>query len=542
MKNLFVIALMLLSSLFTFASEKEKIVSAGIDHVTLFYSGAQIERSSKSFTLEKGQTILKVQGLEQYLLENSIRVGLTGSGKILSVVKRIDYAGKSSASQEIAALEKKLKGIEEEKEEVRLNSRVYEQEKTLLMSNIKLGSEQQGVQIAELKEAADFYRTRLSEIETKLLLNSRKIVGLEEEIVKIRRQLTELNYKKNRPSSSLEITAEMPSDGSTRVIIDYYIPNARWMPQYDIRVNEVGKPVSVVRKAAAAQSSGVDWNNVKITFSTGNPQDRASKPNLHPWYLRQYSPQPEIQIRGAASRAPAAKEMNSKTMVAVEDEIEMDMGFALDASRPDVEMGTKNSLLEFKLASPASIPSDNKDYNLVIGALELDAKYEYHTVPKLDPSAYLMAMVSDWNKYELINGAANIYYEGMFVGETFIMGSSTMDTMQISLGKDKGITVERKQIQEFSARRVIGSNIKREFGYNTVVRNGKPEAVVIIIEDNYPISTLKDVEVTQEEHGTGVVDKQSGKVRWKKTVPAGESLSIPFRYSVKYPSDMQINL
>jgi len=520
-------------------SGAEKHVSAGIDHITIFFSGAQVERSSKPVTLEKGQHILLVEGLEQNLMENSIRVGLIGGGKILSVVRRMDYLNESENNEELARLEERHKEIEKEKEEIRLNSGVFEQEKNLLLSNIKLGGEQQGVQVSALKEAADFYRTRLEQIDMQILKNSRKLKELEEEAVRIRQQMNELNYKKSKPSSTIEVTVEMPVAGQIRVAMDYYVPGARWQPVYDLRVEKTGEPINMVRKAKVTQTTGLDWDNVRLTFSTGNPRERASKPELQPWYLRDVQPEPMIRIRGQAAPAAARKAVETETdYKLVSDDLEEAVTMAI----PEVQVGAKNSLLEFSLTSPASVPSDNKGYTILIGSMDLDAVYEYQTVPKLGPSAYLMALIPDRDDYNLLNGQANIYYEGMFVGETFINATATDDTMQISLGKDKEIMVERKQVREYTSDRIIGSNRKKDFGFENLVRNGKKVPITVIVEDQYPVSTLKDFEVSQEDHGDGKVDKVTGKVTWKKSIGPGETVKLPIRFSVKYPSDRQINL
>ena len=527
-----------------FSNISSKEIPAGIDRVTVFYQGAQIERSSKSFNLEKGQTLLLIKGLEQHLQEQSLRVGLKGEGKILSVVKRMDYLQKQEAGEKIGALEGRLKLISMEKEDLQVDNKVYEQERNLLMSNMKLGGEQQGVQISELKEAADFYRSRLNQVESHLMENIRRLKILDLEIVSIQRQMQELNYQKNKPSSTIEVTVEALSVITVRIALDYYVPVAGWAPQYDIRVDGVGKPVSFVRKAVLTQSTGVDWNDIRITFSTGNPQEHASKPTLSPWYLRQVYPQPisrkkSMKRVSTAAMAPASQAApDAMEEILIDDNMEMDFS----ASIPEVQVAAKNSLLEFTIASSATVPSDNKEYTLSIGTFEVEADYEFHTVPKLDPTVYLMAIVPDWDSYDLISGSANLYYEGMYVGETYINASSILDSLQISLGKDRDISVERRQVTDFSSDQIIGMNQKMEFGFRNIIRNSKSETVKVFVEDQFPVSSLKDVEVDHKDHGTGILEKQTGKVIWKVDIKPGETVELPLEYSVKFPRGMQINL
>lgn len=69
------------------------------------------------------------------------------------------------------------------------------------------------------------------------------------------------------------------------LLVNYFISDAGWVPQYDIRAVNTESPVKLHYKAMLYQNSGLDWNSVKLSLSTSNPRQSNHKPVLVPQYL-----------------------------------------------------------------------------------------------------------------------------------------------------------------------------------------------------------------------------------------------------------------
>ena len=92
------------------------------------------------------------------------------------------------------------------------------------------------------------------------------------------------------------------------------VSNAGWYPSYDIRVDDIKNPVAIVYKANVFQNSGVEWKDVKLSFSNATPWVAGDIPVLNPWFVDFYYTQPRIMLRGNTSLAkrsdaPVMKEM-----------------------------------------------------------------------------------------------------------------------------------------------------------------------------------------------------------------------------------------
>ncbi|MDJ1468469.1 DUF4140 domain-containing protein [Xanthocytophaga flava] len=140
-----------------------KPVSSKIEEVTVFLEGAQITRSA-SVTLSNGVTNLIFKEIPVNINVQSIQVRGEGNFTVLSVSHSLNYFDQQQKRKEVAELEDQQKNIGAQIEIENNTLAVYQNEEILLLENKKLGSEQQAIKMTDLKEAADFFRSRLLEI------------------------------------------------------------------------------------------------------------------------------------------------------------------------------------------------------------------------------------------------------------------------------------------------------------------------------------------------------------------------------------------
>ena len=135
-----------------------------------------------------------------------------------------------------------------------------------------------------------------------------------------------------------------------------------------------------------------------------------------------------------------------------------------------------------------------------------------------------------------------MYFEGTYLGKTYLDLGSVADTLSVSLGKDNGIKVARKLVKEFSTRKFIGSNRTEIKDYEISVRNNKKVAVTIRVLDQIPVSTTREITVEDVKAPDGQIDKDSGIVTWTITLQPGQEKKLNLEYSVKYPKDRKVVL
>jgi hypothetical protein len=204
---------------------------------------------------------------------------------------------------------------------------------------------------------------------------------------------------------------------------------------------------------------------------------------------------------------------------------------------------TKKDLrVEYAIQSKMSIPSDGMDHRVSIATHELPASYEYHVIPKIDPSVYLSAQVVGWEKLNLLSGESNIYFDGTFMGKSFLDVNSTKDTLSFSFGKDSKVSVERTRLKEKSKIKTIGSRQKFDVTWEIKIKNNGGAMIPLVIKDQFPVSNQEDIKVKRGEIVDGKVDDKTGIITWSFLKGISGSQVITFDYSVDSQYGIQLYL
>ena len=206
----------------------------------------------------------------------------------------------------------------------------------------------------------------------------------------------------------------------------------------------------------------------------------------------------------------------------------------------EVKQDERQTAVEFELQTPYSIPSDKKPFILEVKRYSLPATYEYICVPKADPDAFLLAHIGGWEQYKLLSGEVNIFYENSFVGKTLLDTRSLTDTLQVSLGRDKGIRVTREKEIEKNSSRFLSSKTEETRSWNTTLRNGKSTPIEITLYDQVPVSTNDEISVRAENISGGEYNPNTGEVKWKLKLNPSESKTLNLKYIVKSPKEKKL--
>lgn len=207
-----------------------------------------------------------------------------------------------------------------------------------------------------------------------------------------------------------------------------------------------------------------------------------------------------------------------------------------------VSVASNTLNVTFDIDMPYDVPTNGKEQTATLQTLDVNTLYQHYAVPKLDADAYLLAQLPDWEKLNLLPGEANIILEGTYVGKTFIDPNAVTDTLNLTLGHDKRVVIKREKLTDFSSVKFLGSNKLQKFTYEITVKNNKSEPVNMLLKDQYPLTTNKDIEVELTEAANAEINKDLGVLNWKFSLAPNETKKIRFSYNIKYPKDKTINI
>lgn len=515
------------------AAQTEKPLDSKITNVTVFLSKAQITRES-AVRLDPGKSTLVFTGLAAQLDPQSIQVAGKGAFTILGTVHRANYLNELHRPKSLKILMdsvayfRKQAGWENAQKEILLK------EEQMLLSNQQIGGKNTNLTVTELKAMTEFFRSRLSDIANARMKGDEKLLNYQQHISRLEQQINAQNELFHRSTSEVVVTVESAAATQATLTLDYVVANAGWLPHYDLRAINTQTPIQLSYKANVFQATGEDWKNVHLKLSTANPNLNGQKPELTAWYLNLY----ELQEVAKTYRMRAVRgEAGAPAMMAKESaDKEEDATTIADM----VETIQTSLNTEFDIALPYTVPSSGQPTAVDIRNYTMNASYQYAVAPKLETDAFLMARATGWEEFSLLPGEANVFFEGTFVGKSYINPNELKDTLSVSLGRDKRIVVKRDKVKEFTSRKMIAGNERETLGYEISVRNSKAEAIQIVVEDQIPVSQHSQIEVLAIDLGAAAYNKETGKLTWRWTLQPGESRKVQFRFEVKHPKDKPI--
>jgi uncharacterized protein (TIGR02231 family) len=524
-------------------------LTSKIEHVTVFFNGAQIERSAGG-PLSIGRSEIVFKGLTAQLDERSVQVSGEGDFTLLSVSQRTDFADAEATKDALDDLSKQHDILTERIKLEENQQFVILQEETILQRNqVQLvGVQNSTLKLEDLKQMIDFQRLRFNDLLNKRLEIEKDLNNLKEKLAVVEQQVWELRTPKTNATKEIIAVVEAKSSTSATFKISYIVPNSRWTPTYDLRVKNISEPLNMQMKANVTQASGEDWKDVKLTLSTGNPTENGAKPTLKPWFLKKQEAVLNFRVSQAnntnyyidgqqiRSSPIPPNELDSikKPKKAAPPPPALEPAFT-----PQVAEKQQVTSTIFAIELTYSILKNGKVNVVDIKNLTIPATYEHYVAPKLDGDAFLTAKVSEWEQYSLLSGEANLFLEGIFTGKMFLNAQSTDDTLTISLGRDKNVVVTRTKLKDFTKTKFLSDRRSDSRAYEIVVKNKRNTPLSILVEDQIPISTEKTIEV-EKDVNAAEIDALTGKLTWKLKVAAGKESKVKFNYTVKYPKDYRL--
>ena len=506
------------------------------DLVTVFLNGAEINRSAE-VSLQAGENELVFEGLSPHIQPNSIRLETSGGVSLLSISSEVDYLVSSEAQPRLNALNDSLLLVGEQHASISGEIDALNMERQLLEKNIAIGGSQTGVPINDLKQAADFYRSRIKDINVKKAALTVQSKEVNEVLQRLKRQLKEQNAIFNAPRTKVIAVVQSTSAKKAMLRLRYLVNRAAWSPHYDLRASDVSEPIVLQYRAKVFNDTGIDWVNAKLKLSTADPNQSVAKPHLKTWTLNFKQDLNDVIGGGFRSNVFRSEVLEYPDEDGNAAEKRQDTP---QVQYQQVEVAELKA--EFEIETLYTIPAIAKPYTVDITEYELPAEYSHFAIPKLDKEVFLLAHITNWQDLNLIEGPASVFYRDTYMGQSYIQTRNASDTLDLSLGKDARVMALRSKRKDHSGKKFLGTNIKETFVYEIKVKNNRSENIQIEINDQIPVSQEKDIQVELTDKSGAELDELSGKLTWKFDLKPGKSRNLVVGFWVKYPKNKTVHI
>jgi uncharacterized protein (TIGR02231 family) len=543
MKKCILAALFLLAP-FSQAPAQENLIST-IKEVTVYSQGAMVKREG---------TVRVGKGIQELLIElqafaidkDSISAKVYGEGEIQGVQYReIPAADPSQANLKKA--EEKLKKLKESRRQLTNEKDVLDKKELFLTSLFKQpvmpGAPEIRVplpKVQDLDQMLAFLTTNFKAINEARIPLELKLEDLDKQIAVAERELEALKGPGKKTKPVIQVIFNSGKEQTVKVETSYLVPRATWQPLYKVSVPLDLKGADLVMFGNIKQNSGEEWKNVALTISNLVQQKGSAPPDLRSWYLDiprlDTANQSALRMKAPVAAAPApqraleAREMPSEpepAPLALAEKTELPFSF------------------EYRLAGGMTVESGDRETLAPLFSKPLEGEYLYFTVPKINPSTYLICKLKA--DKELLRGPVSAYFGGRFVGKTFITEKKAGEDFQVSIGLDREIRVTREKVRDKIKETVWGferENVVRDLTYRIMIENLKNRPAKIRVLDTIPVSrtdkiTVKDLKVRPDPASKAYQDRE-GVYAWDLELMPGSKQEITVEFTVIYPKDVPV--
>ena len=510
----------------------EKEVASQIETVTVYPTYALVQRMAE-LNLDAGEHVLVFSELPGTLVEESIRASVEQQKAVQIADVRVEtWFLESPAELDVAQLEKEIKKLEIQDKELE-NQIVIFKEKIQFLQSIKVSSSSQASDnLQQGKIDTGAWKTTLDFLETNLSVNYQGMLQAKIQRNKIATQLEALKKQHQRAKTAtprqqktIYVGVSAQKKIETRIRVSYLMHEAAWTPLYEIRAHTESSELELSYFGNIRQKTGENWEDVNLTLSTARPARGAQLPELEPWHL-------DISWARGGSEALSAKVAPESPRYVIEaDEAEAIIP-------PPSIAEAKGVSVTFQIAGKKQIHSGEDAEKILIMRKNLPVTFNYYTVPKLSPFAYLVSKGKNETEYPLLAGSASIFVGGDYVGKSNPDNIAPNEEFKLSLGVDEGIQVERELVKKFVRRTgLLGKKTEEQLVYKIKITNHKAHQCMITVQDQVPISRnatieIKEIDIIPEPTK---YDMEKGLLQWFAKLEPNEEKIITLGFTVIYP-------
>lgn len=311
--------------------------------------------------------------------------------------------------------------------------------------------------------------------------------------------------------------------------LSYVVDGAGWESTYDVRLAD--DRLAVTWFGLVTQHTGEDWPECELVLSTARPATTTTVPDPDPWYLDRIRPLPvaravaasrskEMLRAGGPPLPPPAPSGYAADTFAADAEVAL-----LEESTGVVEQGV--AAATYRPEHPVAVPADGTAHRATVAVLELGAELDYVTAPAQSPDAHLRATAVNTSAHTLLPGPASVFHDADFVGATRLETWAPGEEVELALGLDDRIRVERKLTRRSATKAALGSTRRREVEYRTTVANHTPRPAKVTVLDQIPVSRDEGITVRAFKVDPNPVDRTDlGVLSWKLELAPGETKEV----------------
>ncbi|UWZ59972.1 DUF4139 domain-containing protein [Dactylosporangium aurantiacum] len=525
------------------------VVENSIVAVTVYPTQARVTRRGRD-TLAAGEQTVEVGPLPLSMDPDSIRVSGRGPATVLGVdVVLRRHAVPSDGT--VTTVQQERRALTDELAEIGDTETVLRQRQAFLTALAERAGGTYARALATGEAAPDTvaaFTTTIGGELTSVLAGIRQLqhrrTQVTDRISALDRQLADVGELREPDARYAVVALAVSAPGQVELDVSYQVPDAGWRSTYDVRLT--GETLRLTWFGLVEQRTGEDWPECELALSTARPSGVVAIPELDPWYLDLLMPPPPpmqaFAAYGGAPGAPAPAAAMPQPVARgrmLHDE-EFDGFSPIEVAQATVQEGPVAAT--YRPARVVAVPADGTTSRATVLVLDLAAQLDHVAAPARSTDVHLRAVVTNTSQHTLPPGSAAVFHEADFVSKTALSAWAPGEELELALGLDDRVRVERELTRRTATRATLGSSRRREVEYRTTVGNYTGRPVRITVLDQLPVSRHDTITVKEALLEPPPAERTDlGVLTWRLVIAEGQTQTIRLGYRVDTAKGVQMS-
>ncbi len=195
----------------------------------------------------------------------------------------------------------------------------------------------------------------------------------------------------------------------------------------------------------------------------------------------------------------------------------------------------------FHAEGEVTVPSDGQVHKLPLKVQQLPARIEHVVVPVVEQAAFVQAVVDNGSPYPMLAGMGNVYLDGEYLGQVPTQTVAPGQPLELALGIDRSVKVERKQQQLSDKGGIFGTQKVRAYEVAVKFENYRGETVHVKLLDRVPYTYDEQIKIVDVEHSAPPSeDHGNGMLEWTLDLKPGAKQDVTFTYTLKHSKNYKV--
>jgi uncharacterized protein (TIGR02231 family) len=532
-------------------------VESRISEVVVYADRAQVTRAA-TVTLPTDPACFAFEKLPGWIDEGSVRVGCTpaDAGQVLDVQVRRAYLARATDEDfqraELAVRESadQLAAIEDEKALLDAEARHIDSIRVFAADKLPRDTASREVKPEEYAQSLKFVSGSLREIAAARREVERKKRDLLPELNARQRKLDELRQRAQLEQCAVVVTARGSGKPSS-LTLTYLLPGATWEPVHELRATAAADSLNLASFAVVMQTSGEDWTDAALSFSTQRSAETMRIPELEallvggtrlPRLVRQTDDTFKAALMNWDAQNglwnnyvnPGAPFQQKEYL----DNRTQQLDNARRIERVFETLQQRGTTAHFPALARQTIRSDGRPVRVPIGQARLAAQHRILAAPELSLNAARLVDLTNTTGQPLLPGRVSLFLGGAFLGHTETEFVGPGEGFPLYLGVADQVKLSRTLDKKRSTLIRGGTKTRMQVSFVVALENLGAEPVAVQLTDRVPVSETDDVRIFAVKVQPETKPDTKGLLRWDASLPPKQSKEFRIEYSLEYPANL----